>query len=218
MPLSRPDTAVAELVAAHVAGRLPPPLDAVVASHVALSPNARRFALDLAALAGRAVEATPPTALADRDAALARIFAADPAPVVLDPPSIGGDLPAPLARWAEGRRPTSRRAGGWRRIWFGIEQRDLGEDDGFACGLMRIAGGRRVPEHGHGGLEATLVLAGGFSDLGTGFGPGDLHVCDETIEHAPTADPEGCLCVFAIAGRGVVPSHPLGRLWVRAFG
>ncbi len=218
MPQPRPDPAVAELVASHVAGRLPPPLDAVVASHVALSPRARRFALDLTALAGRAIEAAAPTALTDRDAALARIFAAEPATAALAAPRDPTDLPAPLTRWVGDRARAARPAGGWRRMWFGIEQRDLGASDGFACGLMRIAGGRRIPEHGHGGLEATLVLSGGFSDAGLGFGPGDLRVCDETIEHAPTADPEGCLCVFAIAGPGFVPTHPLGRLWLRVFG
>ena len=62
------------------------------------------------------------------------------------------------------------------------------------------------------------MLAGGFADGGRGFGPGDLHVCDETIEHAPIADPEGCLCAFAIAGPGTVPTHPLGRLWLRLLG
>ena len=45
--MSGPDAAVAELVAAHVAGRLPSSLDAVVAAHLALSAPARRFADEL---------------------------------------------------------------------------------------------------------------------------------------------------------------------------
>lgn len=215
--MSAPDAAVAELIAAHVAGRLPEPLAALAAAHVAVSPTARRFAADLEGLAGRAVEAAEPIVPSDRDAAIARICARGPTesapmtPAIV--PGLEG-LPGPLARWVARRG----RVGRWRRLWFGIETRDLGGGDGWSCGLMRIAGGRRVPEHGHGGLEATLVLSGGFADAGAAFGPGDLRLCDETIEHAPGADPEGCLCAFVAATPGFVPTHPLGRMWMRLFG
>ncbi len=215
--MSGPDTAAAELIAAHVAGHLASPLDALVASHLAVSPPAARFAADLGGLAGRAIEAAAPVPPADRDAAIARICACgriEPVarPVAVVPDLVG--LPGPLVRWAMGRGGVGR----WRRLWFGIEMRDLGGGDGWSCGLMRIAGGRAVPEHGHGGLEATLVLAGGFADGGRGLRPGDLHLCDETIEHAPTADPEGCLCAFVAATPGFLPTHPLGRLWMRLVG
>lgn len=212
-----PADAVAELIAAHVAGRLAPPLDALVASHVAVSDRAGRFAGDLGRLAGRALEDAAPVAPLDRDAAIARICACGrvetvPAPAPIAPDLVG--LPAPLARWAT----RWGGAGRWRRLWFGIETRDLGGGDGWTCGLMRIGGGRTVPEHGHGGLEATLVLSGGFTDAGRSLGPGDLHLCDETTEHAPAADPEGCLCAFVAATPGFLPTHPLGRLWMRLLG
>lgn len=212
-----PDDAVAELIAAHVAGHLAPPLDALVAGHLALSPPAARFAADIGRLAGRAFETAPLVAPADRDAAIARICACgriEPAPpCAVVAPELAG-LPRPIAAWASRRGGVGR----WRRPWFGIETRDLGGGDGWSCGLMRIAGGRRVPEHGHGGIEATLVLAGGFVDAGRGFRPGDLHLCDETIEHAPAADPEGCLCAVVAAMPGFLPTHPLGRLWMRLVG
>jgi putative transcriptional regulator len=55
-----------------------------------------------------------------------------------------------------------------------------------------------VPDHGHNGIEMTLVLQGSFADETGTFGVGDLEVADEELEHTPVAG-EGlpCICLAA---------------------
>jgi putative transcriptional regulator len=64
--------------------------------------------------------------------------------------------------------------------------------------LLYIPPGRAVPDHGHNGLEMTLVLQGSFSDETGAFGVGDLEIADEELEHTPVAG-EGapCICLAA---------------------
>ena len=50
--------------------------------------------------------------------------------------------------------------------------------------LLYITPGRAVSDHGHGGLELTLVLQGSFRDA---FGVGDVEVAAEDVQHAPIA-------------------------------
>ncbi|MGF0539092.1 ChrR family anti-sigma-E factor [Agrobacterium sp. ES01] len=62
--------------------------------------------------------------------------------------------------------------------------------------LLRIPGGKPVPEHSHGGRELTLVLAGSYMDGDQRFGRGDLEEADEEVMHQPIADDgEDCICV-----------------------
>ena len=65
-----------------------------------------------------------------------------------------------------------------------------------------IPGGADVPDHGHEGLEMTLVLAGAYSDGRGRYARGDVDVADETVEHHPVAEPGApCLCLAATEGR-----------------
>ena len=64
--------------------------------------------------------------------------------------------------------------------------------------LLRIAPGMKVPDHGHGGMELTLVLKGSYCDVFGRFGPGDIADLDEHVEHQPVVDsPEACICLLA---------------------
>ncbi|WP_415011575.1 cupin domain-containing protein [Amaricoccus sp.] len=74
-------------------------------------------------------------------------------------------------------------------------------------------------EHGHRGLELTLVLGGAFSDETGLFRAGDLEVADESLGHVPRATDDGpCLCVAATDAplrlRALVPRllQPLFRI------
>ena len=57
-----------------------------------------------------------------------------------------------------------------------------------------------MPAHSHGGLELTLVLQGSFDDETGHFGPGDVEIADEMLEHTPIAGP-GTPCI-ALAASG----------------
>jgi putative transcriptional regulator len=64
--------------------------------------------------------------------------------------------------------------------------------------MLKIAPGTKVPDHGHGGMELTLVLKGSYRDTFGRFGPGDIADLDEHVEHQPVVDStEPCICVVA---------------------
>lgn len=67
--------------------------------------------------------------------------------------------------------------------------------------VLRVAAGRRLPRHTHGGVELTQVLHGHFHDGRALFGPGDLATADATLHHEPRAQ-EGreCICAISIEG------------------
>jgi putative transcriptional regulator len=55
-----------------------------------------------------------------------------------------------------------------------------------------------VPDHGHNGIELTLVLQGAFRDETGRFGVGDLEVADDTLDHTPIAERGApCICLAA---------------------
>ena len=62
--------------------------------------------------------------------------------------------------------------------------------------LLKIPVGRPVPEHGHNGLELTLVLAGCFKDEFGSFSRGDVQDVDQDTVHQPVAGMvEDCICL-----------------------
>ena len=71
------------------------------------------------------------------------------------------------------------------------------DEHGF-FGLLRIAPGRKMPDHGHGGTELTLVLQGTYQDALGQFRRGDIADLDESTIHTPvvTGD-ESCICLVA---------------------
>lgn len=84
--------------------------------------------------------------------------------------------------------------------------------NGYKARLLKIHAGARIPSHTHEGEEVTLVLHGGYTDGNMHFGPGDISLADERIDHAPVADPDGPCYVLAVnVGRikltGVIGRH-----------
>ena len=89
--------------------------------------------------------------------------------------------------------------------------------------LLLIPAGQAVPEHGHRGLELTLVLSGAFSDATGHFQAGDLEVADEALGHTPHATDEVAVHLrrrdrrsSALPGDNPAPAPaPLrDRLWI----
>ena len=83
--------------------------------------------------------------------------------------------------------------------------------------LLHIPAGQAVPEHGHNGIELTLVLQGSFVDETDRFGVGDLEVADNDLTHVPVAGPGApCICLAAtdapLRFKGLMP-----RLTQRLF-
>ncbi|KEO54394.1 ChrR family anti-sigma-E factor [Thioclava pacifica] len=86
----------------------------------------------------------------------------------------------------------------WRALGGGIRQAILSEDRDGSARLLYIPPGMAVPDHGHNGLELTLVLQGSFSDETGRFGVGDVEVASDDLDHTPIAGMEDvCICLAA---------------------
>ncbi len=179
------------------AGSLAEPLAAVVAAHVSLCRCCQATVRDME-LVGMALlcNANANSALSDDVA-----FLEQPSvEAVRFPPDHANErvdqLPRPIARHYGLDFETIP----WRRLAPGIWHHKLALSSAAAgdLRLLKIAPGRKMPDHGHAGAELTLVLDGVYSDTTGSYGPGDVQDLDEEMEHQPLADPEvGCICLIA---------------------
>jgi putative transcriptional regulator len=85
--------------------------------------------------------------------------------------------------------------------------------------LFRIAPGGSFPIHGHGGLELTLVLDGGFTDSQGHFAAGDVAEVETGTDHQPVIDTgRDCICLVSLDGPlefrddGLEPLHRMPGL------
>lgn len=172
------------------AGRLPQAFAVVVAAHVSLCDECRALAEAEDTLGGVLLEQDAGVALA-ADARTRLMQSLDrPAP----PPRqrASGIFPAPVMEALKGNPPH------WRMLGGGIRQQILAADTEGSLRLLYIPAGRSVPEHGHGGLELTLVLQGSFSDSEGEFGRGDVECAHGDIDHQPVAGMGApCICLAA---------------------
>lgn len=179
------------LLAAYAAGSLAYPYELVVATHVSMCATCRA-SLEAHNIAGGLVlEDSAPSSVSSglRDQLMAQLDdPVDPTPA----PSRFGIYPAPVAEALKRRPPR------WKSLGMGVKQSILNAGRQGSVRLLHIPSGQAVPDHGHNGLELTLVLQGSFSDDAGRFGVGDVEVADQSVEHTPTAD-EGdpCICLAA---------------------
>jgi putative transcriptional regulator len=106
------------------------------------------------------------------------------------------DVPAPLARILDGGLADIH----WRKVAPGIAKAEMKLSSGAKGKLqfLKIAPGKALPEHGHGGEEITMVLSGSYKDAFGRFARGDVADLDEEVEHKPVVDSEEpCICVVA---------------------
>jgi putative transcriptional regulator len=106
----------------------------------------------------------------------------------------------------------------WRTILPGIKQCRIPGDARADASFLRCRPGSAIPAHTHTGLEAVLVLQGGFSDAHGHYVRGDIAVADPTIDHRPVADPAEECIIFIVQEARVRLTGPVGRLIQRVFG
>jgi putative transcriptional regulator len=190
------------LVMGYAAGLLPEAFDLVVATHISMCDECRARLAACEALGGAVLEETEAAPLSDDclAATLRRIGdgAGDAILTGGRRPHRQGVFPAPLAEYVGG----GEEAVGWRPVGMGVRQAILRTSRAARVRLLSIPPGVAVPDHGHRGLELTLVLKGAFRDAGDIYRPGDVEVADETTEHRPVAEPgEVCICLAATDAR-----------------
>lgn len=186
----------------YAAGALPEAFRAVVSTHLNICRHCRDQLLDADSVGGQLISqqegVTMP--LGARESMLSRLSDASasasmpvrPAPM---PPAHDPDqLPGPLRHYF-GETYSGLR---WRIIGPGVHHiRARGVHDGHLM-LLRIAPGRCVPMHSHGGNELTMILRGAYDDSLGHFAPGDVADLDCDIEHQPVTSPGvPCVCVAA---------------------
>ena len=184
-----------EMLAAYAAGNLPHAFAVVVASHVSMCEQCRVALGAHQAVGGAVLDQTPAVAVSStlKD----EIFAQLDAPFAPEPVfERNGVFPGPVMEALNGRDPQ------WKTLGMGVRQDILSQDKNGSVRLLYIPPGQAVPDHGHNGLEMSLVLQGSFSDETGRFGVGDLEIADEDLEHTPVAD-EGdpCICLAATDSR-----------------
>jgi putative transcriptional regulator len=106
----------------------------------------------------------------------------------------------------------------WRTILPGIKQCRIPGDARADASFLRCRPGSAIPAHTHGGLEAVLVLQGGFSDAHGHYVRGDIAVADPTIDHRPVADPDEECIIFIVQEAQLKLTGPFGRIIQRIFG
>ena len=105
------------------------------------------------------------------------------------------EVPRPVAGLVSGGLD----AVAWRWLGPGVWDHTLPLTGAGKLRLLKVAPGRSVPEHSHGGAELTLVLRGSFHDETGRYARGDVADLDETVEHQPVVpqDAGDCICLIA---------------------
>jgi putative transcriptional regulator len=181
-------------------GALAPAFRAVAATHLALCRECRAALHEADRVGGALVQQQQPALLSSgaRESMLARL-AAEP----VDEPVAAAEPPA----WPDGDRlPPALRPyfgetfGGlrWRTLGPGVQLIRARPMEGGDLMLLRVAPGRSVPLHSHGGNELTVILRGAYDDVLGHFAPGDAADLDSDTEHQPVTSPGvACICVAA---------------------
>ena len=162
------------------AGSLPSGPAFVVAAHLSLRPEARGLLGVFDAAGGSLLDALCPAAIA--------------MPHWLMDESAAPELPV-YAPTEMAHVLASLDQGRWKRNFAGMLIKPV---PGVDAQLLKLEAGRGVPQHGHHGLEMTLVLSGAFSDGHGIYRRGDLVIQDEDSEHQPCAVAnQDCICLIS---------------------
>lgn len=207
-----------ELLVGYASGELAEAWSVLIATHTALCPACRNKVRAAEAVGGALVDDSEPADMAADalEATLARATARAAAPeqrqVVTtdsDPETSRPVLPQPLRDYAGGDLASLR----WRRLGHGAHHIPLVSGRGAPTArLIRIPAGQPVPEHGHNGLELTMVLQGSFVDGDMQFSAGDVETADSDLEHQPVATPgQDCICL-AVTDAPLRFRGPVARL------
>jgi putative transcriptional regulator len=181
------------LLVAYAAGSLEQPFALVVAAHVSLCDECRAGLGAHEAVGGALLDdqIADGVSTSMKDALFAMLD--EPAEADSEPTfDRSGVFPGPVMQALKGQPPR------WKSVGGGVRQTLLHAGDEGSVRLLYIPPGKAVPDHGHNGIELTLVLQGAFRDETGRFGVGDLEVADDTLEHTPIAELGApCICLAA---------------------
>ncbi|WP_435311039.1 ChrR family anti-sigma-E factor [Primorskyibacter sedentarius] len=180
-----------DMLMRYSAGTLPEAFDLIIAAHISMCDECRAAAESIDAIGGSLIGDGPGESLSPGsfEQTLARIGSGVPvAPRLSRDPA----LPVPLSDYVGGSLAEVK----WRPVGMGVKQAILPTGPEATARLLYIPAGTAVPDHGHSGMELTLVLQGAFEDETARFARGDVEAADADVEHTPIADiSEDCICL-----------------------
>ncbi|MCC6204190.1 MAG: cupin domain-containing protein [Hyphomicrobiales bacterium] len=184
-----------ELLLSYEAGSLAEGWSLAVATHMASCALCRAKARQAATVGGALLETmeTAPLRAGSLAETLRRI---DALPAAAPPPLAApprGDVPAPLRDYIG----ADLDALPWRKLGTSVHQILIPTGARqTSVRLLRIAAGLPVPEHGHRGLELTVILRGALVDDEKRFEVGDIEEAHDGLQHQPRAGDDGeCICL-----------------------
>ena len=184
-----------DLLMAYAAGNLSEAFSLAVATHISLCDECRAALAAYEAMGGAILDGETDLAPMSDDAlarAMARLDMPVPTKAAPKKPS-HPVLPAPLQDYVGADLARIK----WRSLGMGVRQAVLPtKDKSSSARLLYIPAGQAVPDHGHRGMELTLVLQGAFRDDAQSFGRGDIEIATQADEHTPVAiGDEDCICL-----------------------
>lgn len=199
-----------ELLVAYGAGSLDEATALLVATHLALCPCCRDVVEKVEFMGGVMLDDLPPSDLAADALASVLNRLESPAPrrkAAPVPPALAA-FPAPLRTYLGSGLDGLP----WQKLSAGMEQAVLLDTGVARARLFRIAEGVAIPEHGHEGMELSLVLQGAFSDHAGHYRRGDVASADGETVHRPVVEGgETCLCL-TVTDAPLYLTGLLGRL------
>lgn len=189
------------VLAAYAAGTLPEAFNLIVATHISMCDECRADLHAHEALGGAVLEGVGSVDMASDalTACMARISAASEVMIKADVRPLRASrsdpiFPQPLRDYVGGGLSDVK----WRSAGMGVKQAILPTSRDATVRLLYIPAGAEVPDHGHNGIEMTLVLQGAFRDAFSRFAAGDIEICDTDVEHKPVAEEgQACICLAA---------------------
>lgn len=183
------------LLMAYSAGQLPESFNLVVATHLSLCDECRARSDAFDTVGGALVQQADAVAMGEGSlAAVMDRIDGMPQATQRAPLRGAGIFPAPLVDYVGGGLEAVK----WRPIGMGVRQAILPTADQASVRLLYIPAGVAVPDHGHRGMELTMVLQGAFADKTDRFARGDVEIADESLVHTPVAEPGmDCICLAA---------------------
>ena len=191
----------------YAAGSLPEALAVVAATHLGICPHCRAQLRDAENIGGQLLEQQIPDQAEASRLARMRLSILDR----LDDPALAAPPPAPSGvatttadpdRLPEPLHPyfgSSYRALRWHWVAPGVRFLRAAGTGGATLVMLKIAPGKSMPVHSHGGSEITQILQGAYDDALGHFGTGDIADLDSETEHQPVTSPGvPCICVAAL--------------------
>ncbi len=189
-----------EFLLDYASGAAPEPVALAVATMLDMNPADAAVYHQLNSVGGALLE-TLPVAEAVDDVALdhmmMRLDTVAQDSLMTIPAMPGGIVPLPLQPYVGSSLDLLR----WHSVAPGVEEYVLRTAaTGYRTSLLRIAPGKAMPLHRHGGLEMTVVLDGAYVDCNGYFARGDMEIAGADDEHKPIADSaSGCLCLAVLS-------------------